>query len=70
MQAAFPSPGVVLKDGYQQGAYSGMSLRDYFASHAMQQYIAINFSSRYHTPDDIAKLSYAMATAMIKARGN
>lgn len=32
-QAAFPSPGVVLPNGRQQGAYEGMSLRDYFAAH-------------------------------------
>lgn len=35
--AAFPSPGVVLEVGVpadQQGAYEGMSLRDYFAIHA------------------------------------
>lgn len=32
-QAAFPSPGVVLPNGRQQGAYEGMSLRDYAAIH-------------------------------------
>lgn len=33
---AFPSPGVVLPNGRQQGAYEGMTLRDYFAAKAMQ----------------------------------
>lgn len=32
--SAFPSPGVVMPGGGQQGAYEGMSLRDYFASNA------------------------------------
>lgn len=36
--AAFPSPGVVVTDGrgdpYHQGAYEGMTLRDYFMAHA------------------------------------
>jgi sirohydrochlorin ferrochelatase len=44
---------------------SGMSLRDYFAAKAMQAYIA-------HHPDTddfiIARLSYALADAMIEVR--
>lgn len=32
---AFPSPGVVMPDGSQQGAYAGMTLRDYFAAKAL-----------------------------------
>lgn len=41
--AAFPSAGVVIdydKNEHQQGAYEGMSLRDYFAAKAMQGMIA------------------------------
>lgn len=41
--AAFPSAGVVIdydKNEHQQGAYEGMSLRDYFAAKAMQDMIA------------------------------
>ena len=68
MQAAFPSPGVVLDNGRQQGAYTGMSLRDYFASHAMQEFLAEDI--RFHNVDIIAKLSYKMADAMIRARGD
>lgn len=38
--AAFPSPGVVMTDGRQQGAYEGMTLRDYFAAAALQGLLA------------------------------
>ena len=42
--SAFPSPGVVLpgynETFYQQGAYEGMTLRDYFAAHASDADIA------------------------------
>lgn len=34
MTAAFPSPGIVGPDGYQQGAYAGMSYRQYLMAHA------------------------------------
>lgn len=40
---AFPSPGVVLnfdRNEHQQGAYEGMSLRDYFAIHANESAIS------------------------------
>jgi len=69
MQQAFPSPGVVTQSGSQQGAYAGMTLRDYFAAQAMQQYLAANLDTRYHIVDIIAELSYKMADAMIRARG-
>lgn len=42
--AAFPSPGVVLHSGtreQQQGAYEGMSLRDYFAAKTMQGLLSV-----------------------------
>lgn len=32
--SAFPSPGIICPSGLQQGAYEGMSLRDFFAAHA------------------------------------
>lgn len=42
--SAFPSPGVIMDNGrgeqYQQGAYEGMSLRDYFAAKALQGFCA------------------------------
>lgn len=35
--SAFPSPGIVFPSGLQQGAYEGMTLRDYFAAHAPER---------------------------------
>lgn len=43
---------------------NGMTLRDYFAAKAMQNYICDDY-----TPDAIAKAAYEMADAMLKARG-
>lgn len=43
----------------------GMTLRDYFAAKAMQSILSSG-ETVYH---DIAALSYAMADAMMKARG-
>ena len=42
---------------------NGMTLRDYFAAKAMQNYICDDY-----TPDAIAKTAYEMADAMLKAR--
>lgn len=42
---------------------NGMTLRDYFAAKAMQNYICDDY-----TPDAIAKAAYEMADAMLKAR--
>ena len=42
----------------------GISVRDYFAAKAMQNYIGDDC-----TPDAIAKAAYEMADAMLKARG-
>ena len=42
---------------------NGMTLRDYFAAKAMQNYIGDDC-----TPDAIAKAAYEMADAMLKAR--
>ena len=47
-------------------AYSGMTLRDYFAAKAM---LARGFTVRpYDTTHETAKDCYAMADAMMKAR--
>lgn len=68
--AAFPSAGVVIdydKNEHQQGAYEGMSLRDYFAAKAMQGMCA----APYHPASDENMLSrdaYAMADSMLAAR--
>ena len=42
----------------------GISVRDYFAAKAMQNYMGDDC-----TPDAIAKAAYEMADAMLKARG-
>ena len=47
-------------------AFTGMSLRDYFAAKAME---AKDFTVRpYDTTDEVAKDCYRMADAMLKAR--
>jgi hypothetical protein len=70
--AAFPSPGVVLQDGHQQGAYEGMTLRDYFAARAIQGMLAHrdnDFSPfRDESPDIFAADAYLIADAMLTAR--
>lgn len=69
---AFPSPGVVLINGEQQGAYSGMQLRDYFAAKALQGFIAGSMAdgSILGQKDDVifSKIAYKFADAMIEAR--
>lgn len=73
---AFPSPGVVLQNGQQQGAYEGMTLRDYFAAKAMQAHIVASIkvlSKAYVNEPDavtpiIAQAAYEQADAMLKAR--
>ncbi len=59
---AFPRRGTNSRMGEQEG----MTLRDYFAAKAMQTSAAQEYGGM--TPDDIAKRSYAMADAMLKAR--
>ncbi len=80
--AAFPSPGVVMvsehsDEQYQQGAYEGMSLRDYFAAAAMQGMCAglTRFRTEEHMeeiivnrPRDVSAIAYVYADAMLKAR--
>jgi hypothetical protein len=56
-QAAFP-------DQYQ----NGMTLRDYFAAKAMQAMIKYGPWSDYVDMEQIAKLAYKQADAMMKAR--
>lgn len=78
--AAFPSPGVAVSDGrgdlLQQGAYEGMSLRDYFAAKAM----AACISNAPNCSQDIGRIgahqwlkkqadyAYYAADAMLEAR--
>ena len=67
---AFPSPGVILRNGNQQGAYAGMSLRDYFAAKALPGLMGRSWSPL--TGDDLvnqwAVSAYAMADAMLAER--
>ncbi len=72
--AAFPSPGVVLSPGshnpQQQGAYEGMSLRDYFAAKAMQALIegALASDSDFPHGENVSGRAYAYADAMLAER--
>ena len=50
-------------------AYTGMTLRDYFAAKALQGFAARDvFDSGLATPEQRAKLAYIDADAMLKAR--
>lgn len=77
---AFPSPGVILRNGNQQGAYAGMSLRDYFAAKfAAAQSVMTSADRDFIKPDcnypegltvaeRIAQTSYQLADAMLAER--
>ena len=51
---------------------SGMSLRDYFAAKAMEAWVSTFAHSRHPAEnggaDDVARSSYALADAMLRAR--
>jgi hypothetical protein len=51
-------------------AYGGMTLRDYFAAKAMQAYITgeVATGADYPRRENIATYAYAQADAMLKAR--
>ena len=69
-QAAFPSPGVVIEsyvEQRQQGAYEGMSLRDYFAAKVLQGMWASPIGTEW-TNQQLAKEAYRMADTMMEAR--
>lgn len=76
--AAFPSPGVLMDDGrggeYQQGAYEGMTFRDYCAAQAMPAVIAAYVEAHGrclgtdHVKYNCAAHAYAFADAMIEER--
>lgn len=75
-EPAFPVPDVHHPNGQIEYGTYGMSLRDWFAGHAMQQFV----DQRDHTMwigesaksarDDIALAAYAIADAMLSARSN
>ena len=68
---AFARPGAVFKgpNGQDMGneASLGMSLRDYFAAKAMQSLI-VDPDRADQSREECARLSYAMADAMLRAR--
>lgn len=70
--AAFPSPGVVLNPGghnpQQQGAYEGMSLRDYLAAKAMAGCLSSMDPLISYDAPGIARGAYALADAMLAER--
>jgi len=53
-------------------AYSGMTLRDYFAAKAMQATVDAWIQRSIYPPtdDEVAKNAYVIADAMLKAREN
>ncbi|MCK7258052.1 hypothetical protein L8O18_06175 [Enterobacter asburiae] len=53
--------------GFEKLGQEGMSLRDYFAAKAMQGELASGDASNH--VENIASRSYAIADAMLKARG-
>ena len=64
---AFPNDAAALRKEQE-----GMSLRDYFASRAMQAWLSGHVAhyghENYWAPDAIAQSSYEMADAMIDVR--
>jgi len=52
----------------EMAVYSGMSIRDFFAAKAMQAHITHEGSDDINEPG-VALWAYAMADAMLKARG-
>lgn len=55
-------------DGSPDGVSDGMTLRDYFAAHAMAG-IYSNPGRMGGPPEEVAGYAYAVADAMIAARG-
>ncbi|HDC4311284.1 TPA: hypothetical protein ACOEGN_001445 [Enterobacter kobei] len=60
--------------GFEKLGQEGMSLRDYFAAKAMAGWLASYPESCTHpivagNADEVAKHSYMLADAMLKARG-
>lgn len=63
---AFPVPNYVNADGETfASSPTGMTLRDYFASSALQGLLMLPIDS---PKDDYAKDAYSFADAMLKAR--
>lgn len=74
-QAAFPSPGVIIPgldpNARQQGAYEGMTLRDYFAAKAAAGICASKDEAGVllqHGAEWIASEAYRIADALMSER--
>ena len=65
-EPAFPGLHPSKECHYQD---SGMRLRDYFAAKAMQGMLAYSYLHPLSMEDGCARDAYAMADAMLKARG-
>jgi hypothetical protein len=68
---AFPLPSLTVKDNGIVLAFTvenpGMDLRDYFAAKTIPSLVK-TFENHITTPDDVAKLAYKYADAMMKER--
>ncbi len=70
---AFPTPTFSINNEARVtavGGEGGLELRDYFAAKAMQGFIQYSATKGIYTPPDneLAKVSYDLADAMMKAR--
>ena len=65
-EPAFPNEGF---NGWGE-PFQGMTMRDYFAAKALQGFIQYSATKGIYTPPDneLAKVSYDLADAMLKAR--
>lgn len=63
---AFPIAIPANCDGFEDG----MTLRDYFAGQALVGLLAGRQPSDAYPPEHIAETSYALAEALLKARGH
>ena len=63
-ESAFPWQ---IDNGETMRGHKGMTLRDYFAAHAMQGMLSENSGIRYPT-DELVDFAYKVADAMMKAR--
>ena len=64
-EPAFPNEGF---NGWGE-PFKGMTLRDYFAAKAMQGFAAMSDVDGFSSVEEMAKMSYKWADAMLKARG-
>ncbi len=63
-EPAFPNEGF---NGWGE-PFKGMTLRDYFAAKAMQGFAAMSDVDGFSSVEEMAKMSYKWADAMLKVR--